>query len=110
MRSRSSPTSGASSIRAKSIGKGRPDRLTSPLGGSERSERGGIFHPGGKGRPGRGSERVSPTGRPEGEHPSAKHADRPTGRGGTFHPSSQGTLREPGGSPARRPAALRPSP
>jgi hypothetical protein len=26
-------------------GKGRPDRLTNPLGGSERSERGGTFHP-----------------------------------------------------------------
>ena len=27
-----------------SVGKGRPDRLTSPLGGSERSEHGGTFH------------------------------------------------------------------
>src|SRR6185312_14033429 len=27
-----------------SVGKGRPDRLTSPPGGSERSERGGMFH------------------------------------------------------------------
>ena len=26
------------------VGKGRPDRLTSPPGGSERSERGGMFH------------------------------------------------------------------
>src|SRR6185437_6018743 len=45
------------------IGKGRPDRLASPLGGSERSERGGTFIPVGKGRPDRlirplgGSER-----------------------------------------------------
>ena len=27
-----------------SDGKGRPDRLTTPMGGSERSERGGKFH------------------------------------------------------------------
>ena len=26
------------------VGKGRPDRLASPLGGSERTERGGTFH------------------------------------------------------------------
>jgi hypothetical protein len=26
-------------------GKGRPDRLTDPPGGSERSERGGTFYP-----------------------------------------------------------------
>src|SRR5690348_11642975 len=31
-----------------------------------------------------GSERVRPTGRPEGKHPSAKHENRPTERGGTF--------------------------
>src|SRR5579864_7650361 len=48
---------------ATSVGKGRPDRLTSPPGGSERSERGGMFIPVGKGRPDRltsppgGSER-----------------------------------------------------
>src|SRR5689334_19990142 len=35
------------------VGKGRPDRLTSPPGGSERSERGGMFIPVGKGRPDR---------------------------------------------------------
>jgi len=33
------------SQRIISVGKGRPDRLTSPPGGSERSERGGMFHP-----------------------------------------------------------------
>ena len=32
------------SLTNMSVGKGRPDRLTSPLGGSERSERGGMFH------------------------------------------------------------------
>src|SRR5579864_6433843 len=31
-------------ISGTSVGKGRPDRLTSPPGGSERSERGGMFH------------------------------------------------------------------
>ncbi len=46
-----------------SVGKGRPDRLTGPPGGSERSERGGMFILVGKGRPDRltgppgGSER-----------------------------------------------------
>jgi len=31
---------------ATSVGKGRPDRLTRPPGGSERSERGGMFQSG----------------------------------------------------------------
>src|SRR5579864_6682780 len=41
-----------------SVGKGHPDRLTRALGGSEGSERGGMFHPSSEGpsvvfRPGR---------------------------------------------------------
>jgi hypothetical protein len=62
-----------------SVGKGRPDRLTSPPGGSERGERGGMFIPVGKGRPNRltappgGSERSE--------------------RGGMFHVSCPTALR-----------------
>jgi len=55
-----------------SVEKGRPERLTNPPGGSER---------------------VSPMGRPEGEHPSAKHEHGQSERGGMFHPA---------GSPARQ--------
>ena len=54
-----------------SVGKGRPDRLTRPPGGSERSERGGMF-PVGKGRP----DRLT---RPPGGSERSE-------RGGMFHP------------------------
>src|SRR6185312_11455544 len=61
----------ASGSRSTSVGKGRPDRLISPPGGSERSERGGMFHQSGRAAP---TDWISP---PEGSERSE--------RGGMFH-------------------------
>src|SRR5579864_9149079 len=81
-----------------SVGKGRPDRLTGPPGGSERSERGGMFIPVGKGRPDRltgppgGSERSERGGMfiPVGKGRTDRLTGPPGGserseRGGVFH-------------------------
>src|SRR4249920_908195 len=51
-----------------SVGKGRPDQLTSPLGGSERSERGGMFHVSWEGPP-----------RPTDQPPGGQRAERAWG-------------------------------
>ena len=65
-----------------SVGNGRPDRLTSPLGGSERSERGGLFILVGKGRPDR---LTSPLG-------GSKRSER----GGCFILGAAGNSPDPG--------------
>src|SRR6185312_14980655 len=74
--------------RRMSVGKGRPDRLICPLGGSERSERGGTFIPAPGGRDSPAHARALP--RPlVGEHGEA-HVIAPAA--GDLHVTPRVTL------------------
>src|SRR5690349_11433326 len=98
------PSRTAARRRRMSVGKGRPDRLIRPLGGSERSERGGTFSREGPPRPTEPPPRGQRAERAWGDvHPSREGPPRPTDpppRGqraerawGDVHPSREGPPR-----------------